>query len=73
LNRGGATFNYNTLEPKIIKTNTAAKINTVLGKSLSEDNLHIHMRANKTESALRIFETTEELSVPQYILDAIQH
>jgi putative ATP-dependent endonuclease of OLD family len=73
LNQGGSKFNYNTLEPKIIKINGATKINTVLGKSLSENDLHIHMRANKTESALKIFETTEEFSIPQYILDAIQN
>jgi putative ATP-dependent endonuclease of OLD family len=73
LNEGESKFNYNTLEPKIVKANSVSKLNAILGKSLSEDDLHIHMRANKTETALKIFETTEPLSFPQYILDAIQN
>ncbi len=66
-------FNYNTLEPKLLKANNLGTINDVLGKSYrDEDSLLKHMRANKTECALKIFETTEELQFPQYILDAIK-
>lgn len=66
-------FNYNTLEPKLLKANNLETINDVLGKSYrDEDILLKHMRANKTECALKIFETTEELQFPQYILDAIK-
>ena len=65
-------FNYNTLEPKILKVNGRDKVNTVLGTTFSkDDDLHKHMKANKTESALKIFETTEEVMFPQYIMDAI--
>ena len=65
-------FNYNTLEPKILKENGRAKMNTILGTSYAnDDDLHKYMKDNKTECALKIFETTEEIKFPQYILDAI--
>jgi putative ATP-dependent endonuclease of OLD family len=65
-------FNYNTLEPKFLKENGRDKVNTVLGTTFTnDDDLHNHMRVNKTECALKIFETTEEINFPQYILDAI--
>jgi putative ATP-dependent endonuclease of OLD family len=65
-------FNYNTLEPKILNENGRAKMNTILGTAYAnDDDLHKYMKANKTECALKIFETTEEIKFPQYILDAI--
>ena len=65
-------FNYNTLEPKILKENGRANMNTILGTAYaSEDDLHKYMQANKTECALKIFETAEEIKFPQYILNAI--
>jgi putative ATP-dependent endonuclease of OLD family len=65
-------FNYNTLEPKIVKSNGLAAMNKILGKMYAdEDSLHIHMRANKTDVALAIFDTTEPFKVPQYIADAL--
>jgi len=68
-------FNYNTLEPKFLKANNnnLTKMNTILGTqydSISE--LHKYMRLNKTECALKIFETKQLINFPQYILDAIQ-
>ena len=69
---GTKDFNYNTLEPKILKANSLAKLNAILGTDLkTEDEMRIHMRANKTECAFKIFETTECTVFPQYILDAI--
>jgi putative ATP-dependent endonuclease of the OLD family len=69
---GEKKFNYNTLEPKVLKSNGADKINKVLGTGYSNlDDLHKYMRANKTECALKIFETEEELTFPKYILDAV--
>jgi putative ATP-dependent endonuclease of the OLD family len=66
-------FNYNTLEPKFLKANSLETINKVLGTTYqSEDDLHKYMKANKTECALKIFETKEVLKFPQYILDAIK-
>lgn len=65
-------FNYNTLEPKILKANSRAILNTILGTAYTtDDDLHKYMKANKTECALKIFETTEAIKFPQYILTAI--
>jgi len=65
-------FNYNTLEPKILKENGRDKMNTILGTAYTnDDDLHKYMKANKTECALKVFETKEEISFPRYILDAI--
>lgn len=65
-------FNYNTLEPKILKENSRAIMNTILGTAYTtDDDLHKYMKANKTECALKIFETAEAIKFPQYILSAI--
>ncbi|MDV3897198.1 ATP-dependent endonuclease [Elizabethkingia anophelis] len=70
---GSKPFNYNTLEPKLLKVNSLTKLNTVFGTDFKNDDaMHAHMKANKTECALRIFETNEILDYPQYILDAIK-
>ena len=34
--------------------------------------MHRHMKANKTESALKIFDSSENIKFPEYILDAIK-
>lgn len=66
-------FNYNTLEPKLLKANSRETLNNILGTIYqSDDELRIYMKANKTECALKIFETHETLNIPQYILDAIK-
>ncbi|MGA8172838.1 MAG: AAA family ATPase [Methylocystis sp.] len=65
-------FNYNTLEPKLLKANGRATLNTILGTSAkTDDELRIHMRANKTESALAIFNSTTSITYPNYIQKAI--
>ena len=65
-------FNYNTLEPKFLKENGRDKINTILGTVFkNDDDLHRYMKANKTECALKVFETKEDIKFPQYITDAI--
>lgn len=65
-------FNYNTLEPKLLKSNSLVKLNAILGTSYqSEDDLHRYMKANKTECALRIFDTEDDIKFPQYIGDAV--
>ena len=66
-------FNYNTLEPKILKLNGLKKLNTILGTSYTtEDELHKYMRNNKTECALKIFSTDEDFNFPGYILDGVE-
>ncbi len=70
---GEAAFNYNTLEPKILKVNDLQKINNILGTSYTtDDELHRYMKNNKTECALKIFNTAEDIFFPDYILKAIE-
>lgn len=67
-------FNYNTLEPVILRANNLEILNKILGKNYKEENdLLKHMKENKTECALKIFETDELINFPQYILDAIKN
>lgn len=69
---GDKPFNYNTLEPKIVKENTWEAINTILEKeNASEDELHKYMRSKKTECALQIFTSEEKIKYPAYILSAL--
>jgi len=69
----GEMFNYNTLEPKLVKENGIKKLNAVLGKEFeSEAVLHAYMKSNKTGCALKLFDTTEEIRFPKYILDAVR-
>lgn len=74
---GKKEFNYNTLEPKLLKANNRANLNTILGTAFTtDDDLRIHMRANKTDCALKIFNFTNTAQItiqyPQYVLDAIK-
>lgn len=69
---GQKTFNYNTLEPKLVKANSLEVMNLILGKGYKTvDELHKYMKSNKTECALKIFETDKAINYPQYILDAL--
>jgi putative ATP-dependent endonuclease of OLD family len=66
--------NYNTLEPKLLKANGLKRMNKVLGREFkSEEELILHSRANKTDCALKVFEYSDKLDFPQYILEAIKH
>ncbi|AXF55304.1 ATP-dependent nuclease [Salicibibacter kimchii] len=66
-------FNYNTLEPKILKNNDLQEINNILNtKDKSEEELHIYMNNHKTDCALKIFNTEEKINFPNYILEAIE-
>lgn len=65
-------ISYPTLEPQILRANSLEGINKILGTNKSNDSeLVEYMLAHKTESALKIFETTEAINFPKYILDAI--
>lgn len=69
---GGKPYNYNTLEPKLVKANNLQVMNTLLGKDYQTiEELYTHMKSNKTECALKIFESDEPITYPQYILDAL--
>ena len=66
-------FNYNTLEPKLLKLNGLKKLNEILGKSYkTDDELHKYMKNNKTECALKMFSTDEDFAIPDYILKAVE-
>lgn len=62
----------NTLEPNLVKSAGRELLNKILSKSFStEAELISYMVDNKTECALRIFDSREEITFPKYIEDAI--
>ncbi|SFE68052.1 putative ATP-dependent endonuclease of the OLD family [Paenibacillus algorifonticola] len=70
---GKNPFNYNTLEPKLLKANKLDKLNAIFGSTYVNDNeMHKFMKSNKTECALKIFETENPIVFPEYILEAIK-
>ncbi|NTG32403.1 AAA family ATPase [Agrobacterium rhizogenes] len=68
---GKKPFNYNTLEPKLVKSNSVKTFNDLFGTNHDLDELHRFMKRNKTECALTIFSAKTKITYPQYILDAI--
>lgn len=72
LMEGKTPYNYNTLEPKLLKANNREILNKVFGqKKKTDDELRLYMKGNKTDCALKVFKSDEEIVYPQYILDAI--
>lgn len=66
-------YNYNTLEPKLLKENSLDSFNVLFGKNFTtEDELRKCMKNNKTECALAIFGATERVNYPEYILKAVR-
>ncbi len=71
---GEKKFNYNTLEPKFLKANGFDKTKELLGVEYDDiDDLHKHMKANKTPCALKIFDSNEKIIFPDYIERAIDN
>src|SRR6185312_10954321 len=67
--------NYPTLEPQIIKCNDLEVLNRVFGTVYPDKaqlSTYMTSKNNKTECALKLFETCEEIIIPQYIKDAIK-
>lgn len=61
-----------TLEPQLLKSNGRELVNSILGKSYDTDSeLLTFMAENKTECALKFFETETPWNVPEYIARAI--
>lgn len=59
---------YPTLEPQLVKANGVDLVNKILGRAYAtEEDLLKYMQDNKTECALRFFETTTAWTVPKYI------
>lgn len=69
----GHIYNSNTLEPKILKSNSRETLNQIFSTDYQDDNdLRIYMKRNKTECALKIFNAKQSINYPQYIIDAIE-
>ena len=71
---GNKPYNYNTLEPKIIKANSENLdlFNHLFGTSYTElDDLRKYMKHNKTDCALAIYDSDIDIIFPKYILEAI--
>ena len=67
-------FNYNTLEPKMLKANSVDIFMRIFGEEYNTPTkLLRHLHSHKGESALTLLKTKEPISYPQYILDAISH
>ena len=63
---------YRTLEPQLLKANSRAVIEKVLGRSFADDDaLLAYMKDNKADTALKFFTTTEPWTAPEYILNAV--
>ncbi|MDE0419763.1 MAG: AAA family ATPase [Gammaproteobacteria bacterium] len=61
-----------TLEPSLVAVNGREAINSILGTNYTDDGaLVAHMAANKADVALKLFESTGDLAVPEYIQDAV--
>lgn len=64
--------NFPTLEPQLLKANDLATVNSILDTTFScEGSLLKHMESNKTECALKFFETSIPWNVPEYITHVI--
>jgi predicted ATP-dependent endonuclease of OLD family len=66
--------NFPTLEPQLLKSNGRDILNNILGKSFSTDEellKYMSSSSNKTECALKLFETASTWTVPEYIKRAV--
>ena len=71
---GASKYNYNTLEPKMLKVNNRQLFNEIFGTEYaSDDDLRKYMKHHKTECALAIFDTDKQISFPDYISEAIAY
>lgn len=67
------TYNYNTLEPCLLRANSIETLNYILDKAFkTEDELLSYMKNNKTDCALKIFDTKIPFNPPKYIEQAIE-
>ena len=62
-----------TLEPQLLRANSLDSLNAILGTHYPDDvALRKHMERNKTDCALKIFETMDTWIAPEYIANAIK-
>lgn len=63
---------YPTLEPQLLRANSIDLMNRVLGTEFeNEGDLLAYMRKNKTDCALKIFNSSIPIDFPEYIENAI--
>jgi hypothetical protein len=63
---------YPALEPQLLKANGRTKLNTILGTAFADDPaLLAHMKDNKADTALKIFDSDKPFDIPSYIKHAI--
>lgn len=64
--------NAKTLEPQLLKANSRAVLNTILSTKHPDDAALLnYMAKNKTDCALKLFETNHAWTVPSYIENAV--
>lgn len=72
---GDKPYNYNTLEPKMLKANAnnISLFNSIFNTNYEKiEDIWKYMQHKKTEVALAIFETSKDIKFPEYILEAIK-
>jgi putative ATP-dependent endonuclease of OLD family len=63
---------FSTLEPQMVRANGVDSLNVILGtKHADAEALSAFMVENKTDCALKVFETKAPVKFPKYILDAV--
>ena len=61
-----------SLEPQLVECNNLETLNKIFNKACkNKEELNDYMKANKTECALKIFETTQQIKFPQYVENAV--
>lgn len=66
-------YNYNTLEPCLLRANSIEVLNSILESDFkTEDELLLYMKNNKTDCALKMFDTKLQFNPPKYIEEAIE-
>lgn len=69
----GESFNFNTLEPRMLAANGCVAMKEMLGTAFDEEEkLLKHMRANKTDCGLKIFNFEKDVKFPAYVTAAIE-
>ncbi len=64
--------NAKTLEPQLLKANSRAVLNAILSTTHQDDAALLnYMGKNKTDCALKLFETKHSWTTPRYIEDAV--
>lgn len=67
------TFNFNTLEPQMLKANGLEKLKSIFGEAYDTNAKMLrHLHANKGLSGLMFFKTDKALAYPAYITKAVK-